>query len=163
MPNGFAKLAGAEPLPVDPARPGRKDNRGFENDLMTDLIPYVEAHFPVPADRDHRALAGLSMGGGQSLRVGNKHTDAFAYVGVFSAGGQRAAEPPVDYSPLKKVRLFWLSTGDKDKSFAAIEAFHKSLDESNIPHIWHIDTGTHEWPVWKNDLYLMSQMIFRQQ
>ncbi|HET6251931.1 MAG TPA: alpha/beta hydrolase-fold protein [Tepidisphaeraceae bacterium] len=164
MPNGFAKLASAPPPAAAPGRPARKDNRGFENDLMTDLIPYIEAHYPVIADRDHRALAGLSMGGGQSLRVGLKHTDTFAWVGVFSAGGQRAkagADSAPDYSPLAKLTLFWLSTGDKDPGFKGIEAFNTALDAAKISHVWHVDSGAHEWPVWKNDLYLMSQMLFR--
>jgi enterochelin esterase-like enzyme len=74
----------------------------------------------------------------------------------------RGGEAPPDYSPLKNLRLFWLSTGDKDKSFAAIEGLHDTLAKANIPHTWHIDSGTHEWPVWKNDLYFLSQMLFRE-
>src|SRR5581483_2181669 len=76
MPNGFARA---------PNSTGR--NSAFEDDLLKDLIPYIEAHYPVKADREQRALAGLSMGGGQSLRIGLKHLDVFASVGSFSAGG----------------------------------------------------------------------------
>src|SRR5262249_48309403 len=57
--------------------------------------------------------------------------------------------------------LLWVSCGDTDKILKGSEAFHNALDEKKIPHIWHIDSGGHTWPVWKNDLYLMSQMLFR--
>src|SRR5262249_10238544 len=62
---------------------------GFEDDLLKDIIPYVESHYPVKADREHRAVAGLSMGGRQSLSIGLKHLDQFAWVGAFSAPGSR--------------------------------------------------------------------------
>ena len=161
MPNGFASIPGAATQPSIAGRPARRDNRGFEKDLLDDLVPYVEAHYPVIADRDHRALAGLSMGGGQSLNIGLKHTDLFAYVGVFSAGGLRGNAPAPDYTPLNHLRLFWLSSGDKDPSFKAIETTHEALDAGKVPNIWHVDTGAHEWPVWKNDLYLLAPMLFQ--
>jgi enterochelin esterase-like enzyme len=161
MPNGFATQLGATSQPTEPGRPARRDNRGFENDLLTDLIPYVEAHYPVIADRDHRALAGLSMGGGQSLNIGLKHTDLFNYVGVFSAGQRRGTAPAPDYTPLTKYRLFWLSSGDKDPGFKGIEATHAALDAAKVPNLWHVDSGAHEWPVWKNDLYLLAPMLFQ--
>jgi enterochelin esterase-like enzyme len=149
MPNGFAQA---------PGNPGR--NSGFEDDLLKDVIPYIETHYAVRADREHRAVAGLSMGGGQSLRVGLKHLDVFAWVGVYSAGGSAALlTDPAEIG--KKLRLLWVSCGDKDRLLEGNKAFHATLEEKQVPHIWHIDSGGHEWPVWKNDLYLFAQLLFR--
>ena len=141
--------------------PGR--NNAFEADLLTDVIPFIESHYPVQKDADHRALAGLSMGGGQALTIGLKHLDTFAWVGGFSSGlfgrqGDLIADP-ADAS--KKLRLLWLSCGDRDGLMNTSKGFHDSLDEKKVPHVWHIDSGAHEWPVWKNDLYLLSPMLFQ--
>jgi enterochelin esterase-like enzyme len=153
MPNGFARAPGSQ---------GR--NSAFEEDLLKDIIPYVESHYAVLADRQHRALAGLSMGGGQSLRTGLKHLDQFAWIGAFSAAargtqGDLISDPD---TARKQLRLLWISCGDKDRLMDAAKTFEGSLKEKNIPHIWHVDSGGHEWPVWKNDLYLLGQLLFRE-
>ena len=77
-------------MPAPDAPGGRRRGLGdfvsaFENDLLKDVIPYVESHYPVRADREHRAIAGLSMGGGQALTIGLRHLDRFAYIGGFSS------------------------------------------------------------------------------
>ena len=61
----------------------------------------------------------------------------------------------------KKLRLVWLSCGDKDGLMDASKSLSNTLDEKKVPHVWHVDSGGHEWPVWKNDLYLLSQMLFQ--
>jgi len=151
------------PMGAFPGAPGRTDL--FESDLMGDIIPYVESHYPVQKDAEHRALAGLSMGGGQALGIGLKHLDTFASVGGFSSAifgrqGDLIRDPD---DAAKKLRLLWVSCGDKDNLMGASKAFQDSLDEKKIPHVWHVDSGAHEWPVWKNDLYLMSQMLFQRE
>ncbi len=150
MPNGFAK-----------GRDGGK-NSGFDDDLLHDIIPYIEGHYPVLTDREHRALAGLSMGAGQSLRVGLKNPDQFAWIGAFSGGGKTADKIVADAEAAhKQLRILWISCGDKDRGFKASQTLHAKLDAKNIPHLYHIDSGTHDWPVWRNDLYLFSQRIFK--
>jgi enterochelin esterase-like enzyme len=151
MPNGFAGKGGK----------GGKGN-GLESDLLKDVIPYVEAHYPVKAGRESRAIAGLSMGGGQALRIGLKNLDQFAWVGGFSSALFGTAELIKDGpDAIKKLRLLWVSCGDKDNLMKGSEAFHQSLEKLQVPHIWHVDSGGHTWTVWKNDLYLISQMLFR--
>jgi len=152
MPNGFASAQGLS------------RNEAFESDLLKDIIPYVESHYSVRADRQSRALAGLSMGGGQALRVGLGHLDVFAYVGGFSfAVGRQGSLIADPQAAAKQLSVLWLSCGDADRLMSANSAFHTSLDESKVPHIWHVDSGAHAWPVWKNDLYLLSQLLFRQE
>jgi hypothetical protein len=121
----------------------------FESDLLKDIIPYVESRYPVKADREARAIAGLSMGGGQALGIGLKHLDTFAWVGGFSSallGRRDLISDPSDAT--KKLRLLWVSCGDMDPLLDASKSLHNSLEEKKVPHVWHIDSGGHTWPVW---------------
>src|SRR5262249_6783530 len=149
MPNGFARAKGAT---------GRTS--AFEGDLLKDVIPYVEKHYSVQADAEHRALAGLSMGAGPGLNIGLKHLDKCAWVGAFSGAGRSSLADllPDPDGAKKKLRLLWVSCGDKDRLMASSKALHAALEKSKVPHVWHVDSGGHTWPVWKNDLYLFSQM-----
>jgi enterochelin esterase-like enzyme len=155
MPNGMVQAPGGK---------GKDYISGFEKELLEDVMPFVEGRYPIQADAEHRALAGLSMGGGQSLRVGLKHLDKFAWIGGFSSaliGGKGTPLPTVDDAG-KKIRLLWVSCGDADTLFKGNEAFHASLEKAKVQHVWHVDLGgAHTFPVWKNDLYLFSQMLFR--
>jgi enterochelin esterase-like enzyme len=161
MPNGFARPAGAPAT----GGPGGGRTSAFEDDLLKDIIPFVESHYSVKADREHRALAGLSMGAGQTMRIGLKHLDQFAWIAAFSGAAGRGGSFDnliSDPKALGSLHLFWISSGDKD-SFAsgATKSLHDFLDEKKVAHIYHVDSGAHEWPVWKNDLYLVSQKLFR--
>jgi enterochelin esterase-like enzyme len=137
----------------------------FERELVGDLVPFIESRYSVQADREHRALAGLSMGGGQSLTFGLANLDTFAWVGGFSSAPNTA--PPAQLVPnpaaaTQKLKLLWVSCGDQDSLFNISEGVHKYLAESKVPHVWHIDVGgAHTFPVWKNDLYHLSTLLFR--
>jgi len=162
MPNGRAS---ADPPPANPfAGNPFQAYAAFEEDLLKDVIPYIESHYSVQADRDHRALAGLSMGGGQSLNFGLKHLETFAWVGGFSSAPNTGRADSLITDPAgaaRQLRLLWLSCGDKDRLMNISQSFHDALEATKIPHVWRVDSGGHEWPVWKNDLYLFSQMLFR--
>ena len=166
MPNGFARRAaspgGTAPVPPSgrPGPRGFRDNSAFQDDLLKDVIPFVESHYAVHADREHRAVAGLSMGGGQALGIGLKHPDIFAWVGGFSSA-IRGRNDLVSEDAAKTLRLVWLSCGDQDRLMEASKSLRSTLAEKKVPHVWHVDSGGHEWPVWKNDLYLLSQMLFQ--
>ena len=136
----------------------------FEQDLLKDVIPFVEATYSVKKDRESRALAGLSMGGGQSLNFGLGNLDTFAWVGGFSSAPN--TRPPEKLVPnpddaAKKLKLLWVSCGDQDGLIGISQKVHAWLTEKGVPHIWHVDSGKHDFNVWKNDLYLFSQRIFR--
>jgi enterochelin esterase-like enzyme len=137
----------------------------FEADLLKDIIPYVQSHYTVQADREHRALAGLSMGALQSLSIGLKHLDQFAWIGAFSGanfGGSQAELVSDPDAARKELRLLWLSCGDQDQlTGAQVQALRRVLEEKKVPHLYHADVGGHEWPVWKNDLYLLAPMLFQ--
>ncbi len=152
------------PAPTGPGGPGGgRGNTAFEDDLLKDLIPYIDGHYPVKADAEHRAIAGLSMGGGQALTIGLKHLDTFASVGGFSSaifGGSNTLIPDAEAS--KKLRLLWVSCGDSDNLMNSSKSFHTALEDKKVSHLWHVDSGGHSWPVWKNDLYLVSQLLFQE-
>jgi enterochelin esterase-like enzyme len=136
----------------------------FEQDLLQDLIPYVEAHYPVLADRRNRAIAGLSMGGGQSLNFGLGNLDRFAWVGGFSsAPNTRKPEElvPDPAAATRQLQLLWISCGDRDRLLSFSKRTHDYLTEKGVPHIYHLEPGDHDFKVWKNDLYLFSQRLFR--
>jgi enterochelin esterase-like enzyme len=173
MPHGFTNRPGetARRGPGMSAEDRQKAAKAFENDLLKDLIPFIESHYSVAADAEHRALAGLSMGGGQTLRIGPVHSDTFAYVAAFSAGmgrpgANQAADITANYPDAKtlnkRLKLFWISCGDQDRLLEGSKKLHETLTEKKVEHVWHEDKGAHEWPVWKNDLYLVAQKLFRE-
>ena len=139
----------------------------FEDVLLRDLIPFVEAHYPALAEREHRALAGLSMGADTALNTGLLNTDKFAWIGAFSGGNTRrlASNSRLDLtSPERQPRLLWLSVGHRDKMMIdgtlATDAF---LTEKKIPHVFRINSGGHEPRVWMTDLYHFAPMLFQTQ
>ncbi len=161
MPNGRASATATVQTPWNEQFPAFET---FEKDLLNDVIPYVESHYPAEANRVSRALAGLSMGGGQSLNFGLKHLDTFAWIGGFSSAPNTKPATDLFTDPAaasQKLRLLWLSCGDQDRLMNISKSFHEALEEKKIPHVWHIDSGGHTWPVWKNDLYLLGQRLFR--
>jgi len=136
----------------------------FEQDLLNDLIPFIEAKYSVKTDRLDRALAGLSMGGGQSLNFGLAHLDTFAWIGGFSCAPN--TKPPEELVPdpakaKQMLKLLWISDGNTDGLIFIGQRTHAYLKEKDVPHIWHLDSGGHEFKVWKNDFYQFSQLIFR--
>jgi enterochelin esterase-like enzyme len=136
----------------------------FENDLLKDIIPYIDSHYSTFADVDHRALAGLSMGGGQTLNIGLVHPETFAYVGGFSSAPD-TKQPPTTLVPdpnvPKKLKLAWLACGNRDGLIYITQTVHNYLKENNVPHVYHIDGGVHDNLEWDSNLYYFSQRLFK--
>jgi enterochelin esterase-like enzyme len=135
----------------------------FERELLGDLIPFIESRYSAAADRRQRALAGLSMGGGQSLNFGLNNIDTFAFVGGFSSAPntKAPAELVPDPADARRLEVLWVSCGNEDGLFNISVGVHDYLRAQNVPHTWHIDAGGHTFPVWKNDLYHFAQLLFR--
>ncbi len=136
----------------------------FEKDLLNDLIPFVEKTYPVYKDQLHRAIAGLSMGGGQSLNFGLSNLDKFAWVGGFSSAPNTKTPDILLPDPDKakaQLKLLWISCGDKDGLISISKRTHNYLDQFNVPHIYYIEPGVHDFKVWKNGLFMFSQLIFK--
>jgi enterochelin esterase-like enzyme len=136
----------------------------FEKDLLNDLIPFIEKKYPVLADREHRAIAGLSMGGGQSLNFGLGNLDRFAWVGGFSSAPNTKMPQELVPDPeaaKKQLKLLWISCGDNDRLITFSKRTHDYLYEHGVPHIYYIEPGVHDFKVWKNGLYLFSRLLFK--
>ena len=136
----------------------------FEEDLLKDVIPTIESRYSVQADREHRALAGLSMGGGQSLNFGLSHLDTFAWVGGFSSAPN--TKPPAHLVPdpaatKQKLKLLWLSCGNKDGLIRISQGIHAYLKEKDVPHVWNVDSNGHDPTEWRNNLYHFVQRLFQ--
>jgi len=149
MPNGHV-----------PAAAGKGPARGFESELLSDVMPAAESRYAI--EKGARALAGFSMGGGQSLPIGLKHLDTFAALAGFSPAIQGKANLLPSPDAAKNIKLFYLSCGDADPFFGAVNTFHGALEKANVPHVWNVfPEGQHNFAVWKNDLYQFAQLLFK--
>jgi enterochelin esterase-like enzyme len=166
MPNG----SGPRPTTRGPAQPPGAGREWFTNELLKDIIPFVEKNYRVLPERENRALAGLSMGGGQTLRVVTTHPDQFAYVAVWSAGiGQNAESFEKQNAAFldqadkmnKEVKLFSISVGDKDFTFAGSKNLAEVLSKHGIKNALHVSGGGHTWINWRHYLNDLAPRLFR--
>lgn len=161
MPNGRAQANDRPEGNVYAAGPAFAN---FERDLLDDVIPAIESRYAASSNRDDRALAGLSMGGGQTLNFGLAHLDHFAWIGAFSSAPN--TRTPMELVPdpravADQVKLLYLSCGNKDGLFGISQALHGYLNEHDVPHIWNVDGHGHDATHWRNNLYHFAQRIFR--
>lgn len=137
----------------------------FEKDLIEDVIPYVQKCYRVSAEQKDRAVAGLSMGAGQSLTVGLGNLDLFGWVGAFSSAvpeqqnlDKLLKEPD---SINEKLKLLWIGCGKQDFLFEANQKFLERLKTDKITHTGHITEGAHEWRIWRNYLNELAPLLFK--
>jgi len=136
----------------------------FERDLLDDVIPVIELRYGTRTDREGRALAGLSMGGGQTLNFGLGHLDTFAWIGAFSSAPN--TKPPAELvldpaTAKEKLKLLMITCGNQDGLFNISKGVHTHLTAKEVPHVWHVDGQGHDPTHWANALYNFSQRIFR--
>jgi enterochelin esterase-like enzyme len=172
MPAGHTSTA--PPVP-GAARPTRDE---FAEDFVNDIMPYVESHYRVLTDRAHMAIAGLSMGGGQTLNISMSHLDRFAYVGVFSAGffsfgrgGPSSGPPPewveqraamLDDASLKPgLKLLWFGTGSEDRLIPTTKATIEMLKKHGFTPFFRESPGGHTWINWRNYLAEFAPQLFQ--
>ena len=186
MAYGYARRAGH----VDPDLTGKpfgspemmkamqEMSQAFEDDLTQALIPYIDSNFRTVADRDHRAMAGLSMGGMQTFQVTFDHLDLFSYIGgfsgaanVFAMGNNKldtktafhgAMADPAAFA--KRVHLLWIGVGtnEPERMKSGLENLNASLDAGKIQHVFYESPGTdHEWQTWRRDLKDFAPRLFQ--
>jgi enterochelin esterase-like enzyme len=185
MAYGYARRAGYTPPDLTGKSFGSPEMRkamqemmtAFEDDLTQVLIPFIDANFRTLADRDHRAMAGLSMGGMQTFQITFDHLDMFSYIGGFSgAGGAflfgQKFDPKTAYNGAladpaafaKRVHLLWVGVGteEPERMRAGLLEFHKALDDAGIKHVFYESPGTaHEWQTWRRDLNDFAPRLFQ--
>lgn len=159
MMNGHAAVWG------DATKTRQENTTLFERDLIEEVMPFIDTHYRVKTGPEHRALCGLSMGGGQSLIIGLNHLERFAWIGGFSASvPAREAIAAVLADPEttnKKIRLLWIACGKDDFLLKRNEDFIALLRENKIRHEWLLTGGDHSWPIWRGYLGKLAQRLFR--
>lgn len=161
MPNGRAQK---DDRPVGDVFKSAPAFAVFEQDLLNDLIPAIEGKYSVSKQQKHRGIAGLSMGGGQSLNFGLAHQDIFAYIGGFSsAPNTKAPEQliPDVVACKKQLKLLYISCGNKDGLISFSQKLHRFAKTNDIPHVWNVDSHGHDATTWRNNLYHFLQRAFR--
>jgi enterochelin esterase-like enzyme len=164
MPNGRAVKKGEKPA----GKLAGFDT--FGKDLLGDIIPYVEKNYPVEAKREKRALAGLSMGGLQTLDIGLTNLDKFAYLGVFSSGWfpQNRERFEKEQQKLLKdektngrLKLFWIANGKKDIAYKNNQAMLEMFDKYKVRYVYKEGKGGHTWESWRNHLFVFAPLLVR--
>jgi enterochelin esterase-like enzyme len=171
MENGMvATKPGA--APVAAAGGGRgapRGNSAFEEVVINDLVPMIDATYRTLANREQRTIAGLSMGAGQAMQIGLGHLDQFAYIGSFS-GGVRGADPKTAYNGVfadpaafrKQVKVLWMGAGTAEAaSHQSNQAWHETLEKAGIPNVFFDCPFAHEWQTWRYDLQDFAPRLFR--
>ena len=140
----------------------------FGSDLLGDIIPAVENRYPVKADREHRALAGVSMGGMQTIKFGLANPDTFANIGVFIGGldnceqfEKEHQEALKDLGSTRKLKLLWVANGKKDLMYVPCQETLKLFDKYKIRYVYVEGMGLHNWETARNDLFIFAPLIFR--
>ena len=136
-------------------------SEGFKNVLFNDIIPMVEKNYRVIADPQHRAYAGLSMGGMQAREITLANPEKFAYVGSFSSGAWSVDQVKNSEGFAKNVKLLFMSGGGKE-NMGCVDAAKKIHDELGMNAVGYESPGTaHEWHTWRRSLYQFAQLIFK--
>jgi enterochelin esterase-like enzyme len=172
MPFGYAFARTAEGGRGDAAE-NKQQRDGFARDFLEDVIPLIDAKFRVYADRDHRAIAGLSLGGAQSLAIGLSHTDLFSRVAGFSSAMGAATNPAtggVDFDQVladsahinKQLKLLWVGCGTEDTLFESNTAFANLLSKHKIEHVFRVTGGAHTYAVWQRYLNEVAPVLFEE-
>jgi enterochelin esterase family protein len=144
----------------------RRNISRFSEILLQEIVPQVERSYRVKADRDSRAIAGLSMGGTESLLTGLNHLDQFRWVGAFSSGGLDlekfdAEFPKLDRSANGKIKLLWIACGTEDRLITLNRAFKSWLRQKGVEYQDVETPGLHSWMVWRRNLSAFLPLLFR--
>lgn len=185
MENGYAGKPGQTKLPAaatDLDRPAPKvggypaDTSGFNEVMLNDVIPMIDGAYRTLADREHRAMAGLSMGGNQACQLAFRNLDKFASIGAFSGTGNGLSTAAIDRKNFidgvfadgtalrAKLKLLWIGMGteEPDPFPGAIGSFRKMLDQAGVEYVYFVSPGTaHEWQTWRRDLNDFAPRLFR--
>jgi enterochelin esterase family protein len=187
MANGYARRAGVPPPQLAGKQFGSPEMMkamqemaaAFEDDVTEALIPFIDSHFRTLTDRDHRAMAGLSMGGMQTFQVTFDHLELFSYIGGFSGAagpmvlGNEKLDPKTSFHGAladpaafaKRVHLLWVGVGTEEpaRMKTGLEQLHAALDDAHIQHVFYESPGTsHEWQTWRRDLNDFAPRLFSQ-
>jgi enterochelin esterase family protein len=170
MPFGFAAQRAPGAGRGDAAE-NKMQREGFAKDFLEDVIPLIDSSFRVYNDREHRAIAGLSLGGAQALALGLTHTELFSRVAAFSPALGAANNPAtggVDFEQVladavqinRQLEFLWVSCGTEDTLYESVRQFSGQLAQRKVEHIFRVTGGAHTFPVWQQNLNDVAPMLF---
>ena len=140
----------------------------FGNVVTQDLIPFIDSNFRTEADRDHRAIAGLSMGGAEAIKLGTDYPDKFSYIGLFSPA-IADLDPVTDYGGKfanaaainKQLHLLWIGIGTEDPFHDGVKTTHENLDKVGVRNVWVETGGGHVWTNWRKYMTDFAPRLFQ--
>lgn len=173
--NGYATKAN-QPQPNPAAGRGPGGPSAFEEVMVKEIIPMIDAKFRTIADREHRAMAGLSMGANQTIQITMNNLDVFSHIGGFSGTSNYPSTAEIDPATFmggkfkdgaalnKQIKLFWLGLGTKEPNPfpGSVGAFRAMLEKQGVKYVYYESPGTaHEWLTWRRSLYQFAPLLFR--
>jgi enterochelin esterase-like enzyme len=168
--SGYAALPATNPAATS-TNAMASATAAFEQVMLTELIPFIDGRYRTLADRQNRAMAGLSMGAGQTLNITLRHLDQFAWIGAMSGAPRQGFDPASSYNGVfrdsaefnKKVRLLWIGAGTAEERFHTNAiAMHEALDRAGIRNVFYSSPGTdHEWQTWRRSLHDFAPRLFK--
>ena len=174
MDKGYATRANPQPQNAGPANGAGFS--AFEDVVINEIIPMIDSEYRTIADRDHRAIAGLSMGANQTMRIFMNNLDKFSHIGGFSGTPNYPSTDEIDPATFmngiynngkelnKQINLLWLGIGTKENNPfpGSVGAFRKMLEKAGIEYVYYESPGTaHEWLTWRRDLYQFAPLLFK--
>ncbi|NLA48552.1 MAG: esterase [Bacteroidales bacterium] len=164
---------------VQKAGPPARDAGGisaFEQVLIKEIIPMIDSEYRTLSDREHRAMAGLSMGANQTIQITMNNLNMFSYIGGFSGTSNYPSTEPIDPATFsngkfkdgaalnRQIKLFWLGLGTKEPNPfpGSVAAFRNMLEKAGVRYVYYESPGTaHEWLTWRRDLFQFAQLLFK--
>jgi enterochelin esterase family protein len=156
--------AGSGAAPPMPARPPQPYEGSYPESLVKDVIPFVEQSFRVVAEKNSRAIAGLSMGGGHTLSATNHNPGVFGYIGVFSSGPRRvdpALDDQLEALKASGVKLYWIGAGSTDMAREGALNLSALVKKHGFNTTYREDPGAHYWFIWRAFLCDFGSQLFR--
>lgn len=169
MDYGYATSPGAVAVPPPPGGRGRGGVPSvFPRVMVEELVPFIDRHYRTRATREHRAIAGLSMGAGQALQIGSANLALFSAIGAFHGGGGNF-DPATSYGGVyantaeinRQLRLLFLAQGELDNGYRGGVALHEALEKAGVKHTWFVTPEAHEWQAWRKDFHAMAPLLFQ--
>jgi enterochelin esterase family protein len=177
MDKGYATKPNQTPPQGGGAPAGGADGiSAFEEVMINEIIPMIDTNYRTKADREHRAMAGLSMGANQTIQITMNNLDKFSYIGGFSGTSNFPSTAELDPTTFsngkfkdgealnKQIKLFWLGLGTKEPNPfpGSVGAFRAMLEKAGIKYVFYQSTGTaHEWLTWRRDLFQFLPLLFK--
>lgn len=166
MPNGNPGQQAASPLMLDVKTFDNTDPANanlYVHSIARDIVPFIEKNYRVNANRDSRAISGLSMGGGHTMSLANNYPGMFGYIAPMSMGIREGQEVDAQLQALNKAgyKLYWLACGDADFAYPGATLLHETLDRNGLKHTFHITGGGHTWSNWRDYLNTLAPLLFK--